>query len=170
MQRKLPKATPGLAKSVWQSQKRPSSRSVARALTAAGYRVDFTTIARWKRDGWRANNNDDHPLDVARAKLDSIAPLVTGNPLPAAAEEMEEQLSDAALLREESRKLSMLSLQVWNAAEPQLKKLVRRRTGELALLIQALADSSQSVINALLQADKMEHGEPLAGIARASRI
>jgi hypothetical protein len=114
-------------------------------MTAAGYRVDFTTIARWKRDGWRANSNDDHPLDVARAKLEAIAPLATGNPIPAAAEERKEQPSDAALLHEESRKLSALSLQVWNAAEPQLKKLVRRRTGELALLIQALAESSQAV-------------------------
>ena len=76
MDRKLPKATPALAKSVWENQKRPSARSVARAMTAAGYPVDFTTIARWKRQGWPAKANDDQPLDKARAKLESIAPLV----------------------------------------------------------------------------------------------
>jgi hypothetical protein len=132
MKRKLPKATPALAKSVWQSQKRPSSRNVARAMTTAGYPVDFTTVARWKRHGWRANSNDDHPLDVARAKLEAIAPLATGDPAPqdeASAENEAEQMSDAALLRRESQKLAALSAQVWNAAEPHLKKLVRSRTG-----------------------------------------
>ena len=135
MRRAIPKATASLAKTVWERQKRPSSRNVARAMTAAGYPVDFTTIARWKRQGWRANSNADHPLDVARARIEAIAPLATGNPIPAAAGESDEQLFGAALLREESRKLSTLSLQVWDTAEPQLNKLVRRRTGELALLI-----------------------------------
>ena len=55
----------------------------------------------------------------------------------------------------------------YNAAEPQLKKLVRRRTGELALLITALVESSQAVTNALSQAEKMEHAPPLAGTGSA---
>src|SRR5262249_14597023 len=53
----------------------------------------------------------------------------------------DEQLSDPALLRQEVRKLSALSIRVWDAAQPQLEKLVRRRTGELALLIQALVNA-----------------------------
>jgi hypothetical protein len=84
-----------------------------------------------------------------------------GDPTLAAAEEREEQLSDAALLRQESRKLSALSIRVWDAAEPQLKKLVRRRTGELALLVQALAETSQAVVDALSQAERMGSGPPL---------
>ena len=79
MKQQLPKATPGLAKTVWQSQKRPSTRSVALAMTVAGYPVNFTTVARWKRQGWRANSKDGHPLDVARAKREAIAPLATRN-------------------------------------------------------------------------------------------
>ena len=161
--RKLPKATPALAKSVWENQKRPSARSVARVMTAAGYNVHWVTVARWKRNGWKSNGNDDHPLDVARAKLEAIAALATGDPIPAAAKERDEQPSDPALLRQEARHLSALSLQVWNAAEPQLAKLVRRRTGELALLIEALAVSSQAAMNALSQAEKMENGPTLAG-------
>jgi hypothetical protein len=74
-----------------------------------------------------------------------------------------EQMSDAALLRQESRKLSALSTQVWDAAERKIAKLVRSRTGELALLIQALALSSQAAIDALLQAEKMQHAPPLSG-------
>jgi hypothetical protein len=137
-------------------------------MTSAGYDVHFVTVARWKRQGWRANSNDDHPLDVARGRLESLLPLATGNPVPAE-EKMgaDEELSDAALLRQESRKLSALSIQVWDAAEPQLKKLIRSRTGELAILIQALAESGQAVTNALSQAEKIEHGPPLAGTGGA---
>jgi hypothetical protein len=80
MDQSFPKATPALAKSVWQNQKRPSARSVARAMTAAGYPVHFTTVARWKRHGW-ADTDGVHPLDQARAALDSIAPLLTGDPM-----------------------------------------------------------------------------------------
>src|SRR5262249_23734385 len=136
----------------------------ARAMTVAGLPIHFTTVSRWQRQGWPEDSNDDHPLDIARSKLEAIAPLATGYPIPAAAEEGDKQLSDAALLRQESQKLSNLSIEVWNSAEPQLEKLVRRRTGELALLIEALAVSSQAAINAISQAEKMENGPTLAGI------
>jgi hypothetical protein len=49
--------TPQEAKHVWERQGRPSSRNVARVLTQAGRPVHFTTVARWKRRGWRANAN-----------------------------------------------------------------------------------------------------------------
>src|SRR5262249_21995700 len=129
MKRKLPKASPELAKSVWQAQSRPSTRSVARALTASGHRAHWATVARWRRNGWRINTNEDHPLDIARSKLESILPLVTGNPVPAEekVEGSTEELSDAALLRRESKRLADLSAQVWNVAERQLKRLVRGR-------------------------------------------
>src|SRR5262249_14449806 len=135
MRRKPPKATAALAKMVWKSQHRPSARSVARAMTAAGYDVHYVTVARWKRNDWKSNSNDDHVLDIARAKLEAIAPLATQDPIPAAARESDEQLSDAALLRQESRKLSALSIRVSGATQARLEKLVRHRTGELALLI-----------------------------------
>jgi len=66
-------------------------------------------------------------------------------------------MSDAALLRRESQKLAALSTEVWDAAGRKLGKLVRSRTGELALLVRALAESSQAAINALSQAEKIEN-------------
>jgi hypothetical protein len=108
--------------------------------------------------GWKSNSNDDHPLDVARANLEAIAPLATGNPIPAKPTDSgAEQMSDAALLRRESQKLAALSTEVWDAAGRKLGKLVRSRTGELALLVRALAESSQAAINALSQAEKIEN-------------
>jgi len=135
-------------------------------MTASGYDVHYVTINRWRRQGWQANSNDDHPLDIARAKLEAIAPLATGNPIPAVAEDGEKHISDAALLRQESRKLSALSTQVLDAAERKLGKLVRSRTGELALLIQALAASGQAAVSALAQAEKLEHAASLPSITK----
>jgi hypothetical protein len=37
---------------VLDSQRRPSARSVAKALTQAVSPVHFTTVARWKREAW----------------------------------------------------------------------------------------------------------------------
>ena len=50
-------------------------------MTAAGYPVHFTTVARWRAQGWPTQTDDVHPLDQARAALDSIAPLLTGDPI-----------------------------------------------------------------------------------------
>jgi len=44
-----PPVTPLEAKRVWDEQRRPSARSVAKALTQAGRPVHFTTVARWKK-------------------------------------------------------------------------------------------------------------------------
>src|SRR5262245_18548942 len=128
-----------------------------RAMTAAGYDVHWVTVARWRRQGWLSNADADHPLDVARAKLEAIAPLATGNPVAVEAKaDGGERVADAELLRQESRKLSALSTQAWDAAEPKLEKLVRRRPGELALLVKALTECGQAAVDALEQAERIE--------------
>jgi hypothetical protein len=77
--RPLPKATPEMAKRVWSRQQRPSARRVARAMGLAGYPVHWVTVARWRKSGWNAEPSG-HPLEVARAQLEAVAPLVTGDP------------------------------------------------------------------------------------------
>src|SRR6478672_2461767 len=77
--RSLPRATPELAQRVWARQQRPSARRVARAMQQAGYRVHFVTVNRWRAQGWRTTAAD-HPLEIARGRLEAIAPLVTGDP------------------------------------------------------------------------------------------
>jgi hypothetical protein len=68
------------AKREWDRQRRPSSRSVARVLTQAGRPVHFTTIARWKRQGWCSRTPSEHPLTAAMTMLDLAVPLLTGDP------------------------------------------------------------------------------------------
>ena len=164
----LPKATPALAKSVWQNQKRPSARSVARAMTAAGYPVHFTTVARWKRHGW-ADTDCVHPLDQARAALDSIAPLLTGDPMTKAEDLIREAkdnisevkdnldaLSDTERLRRAARELSITFILVATAIEQSVPLLVASRPSELAALIDALVACGQAANAATLQAERME--------------
>jgi len=169
MDQSLPKATPALAKSVWQNQKRPSARNVARAMTAAGYPVHFTTVARWKAQGWPTHINDVHPLDQARAALDSIAPLLTGDPMTKAEDLISEAkdnldgLSDTDRLRRAARELSVTFIRVANAIERSVASLVASRPSEVAALIDALVACGRAANAATLQAERIERGPPLTG-------
>src|SRR5262245_61845230 len=73
--------TPLEAKRVWEEQRLPSSRSVAKALTRAGRPVHFTTVARWKKREWQVEANLERPLAAAMRKIDLFAPLLTGEVL-----------------------------------------------------------------------------------------
>jgi hypothetical protein len=72
--------TPREAKRVWDEQRRPSSRSVAKALTQAGRPVHFTTVARWKKREWQVEARLQHPFAAAMRKIDLFVPLLTGDP------------------------------------------------------------------------------------------
>jgi hypothetical protein len=112
MDQQLPKATPELARAVWQRQRLPSARSVARALTQSGRPVHFTIVNRWQRYGWRAEPIE-HPLGQARADLECALPLVTGDPTTTIEDllrnspdrEQLEEFSDAELLRKAAREV-----------------------------------------------------------------
>jgi hypothetical protein len=75
-----PPVTPLEAKRVWDEQRRPSSRSVARALTQAGRPVHFTTVARWKKREWQVEPRLEHPLAAVMRKVDLAVPMLTGDP------------------------------------------------------------------------------------------
>ena len=75
-----PPVTPLEAKRVWDEQRRPSARSVAKALTQAGRPVHFTTVARWKKREWQVKPKLDHPLAAAMRKVDLFVPMLTRDP------------------------------------------------------------------------------------------
>jgi hypothetical protein len=110
----IPKASPDLAARVWNSQSRPSARKVATALSQAGRHVHFTTINRWRKQGWRSGSNE-HPVDTARAALDSATPILTGSAWTSVAELVKNEpeanhlreLPDLELLRVACRELAI---------------------------------------------------------------
>ena len=72
--------TPLEAKHVWDEQRRPSARSVAKALTQAGRPVHFTTVARWKKREWQVEPRLEHPFAAAMRKVDLFVPMLTRDP------------------------------------------------------------------------------------------
>jgi hypothetical protein len=52
---------------------------VARALTQSGRPVHFSTVARWKLQGWRSVEHGPHPLEMARRAIDVALPVPTGD-------------------------------------------------------------------------------------------
>jgi hypothetical protein len=72
--------TPLEAKRVWDEQRRPSSRRVAKALTRVGRPVHFTTIARWKKREWQVEPRLEHPFAAVMRKVDLFVPMLTGDP------------------------------------------------------------------------------------------
>src|SRR5260221_9968786 len=168
MKQPLPKATPDLAKTVWASQRSPSARSVARALTQSGRPVHFTTVNRWRCWEWR-DAKGQHPLDQARAALESALPLMTGDAtstiegLVHRSPERQnlEGLSDGELLRKAARELAMA---VYVVARKMLRQeaeaLVITRTGAVAVLLRALADATRFTSAAFGQVLSMKSTRP----------
>ena len=72
--------TPQEAKRVWDSQRCPSARSVAKALTQAGRPVHFATVARWRRQGWQTVTSPEHPVERARKAVDAASSVLTLDP------------------------------------------------------------------------------------------
>jgi len=110
----LKTCTPALAKQVWQATPKPSTRRVATKLRQSGARISHGTVARWKSQGWRSlQQEQQHPLEIARDRLDDAVPVLTGNPMSTAASMVQgsddretlEQLSDDELLRRAAREV-----------------------------------------------------------------
>src|SRR6266446_6178579 len=111
----LPAANPALARKVWDSMARPSTRRVARKLGQSGASISHATVARWRNRGWRPLEREQHPLEAAREELDDAVPLLTGHPMTMAkvlvegsAEREElEKLPDGELLHRVARELAV---------------------------------------------------------------
>jgi hypothetical protein len=124
--RTLPKVTPALAQRVWAGQQRPSARRVARAMQHAGYRVHFTTVNRWRAQGWRTTAAD-HQLEIARGRLEAAAPLVTGDPETTVHDLIDnpthsdfDELTDAEVLRRAAREVAIATAIIARAIKDRI--------------------------------------------------
>jgi hypothetical protein len=74
-----PLVTPQEAERVWNSHRCPSVRSVAKAMSQAGRPVHFTTVARWRRQGWRTVASPAHPLETAGRAVHAASSVLEGD-------------------------------------------------------------------------------------------
>ena len=164
--------TPAEAKAVWDSIPDPSSRKVAARLTQSGRPIHFSTIARWRSQGWREVTRAPHPLEAARAALDQAVPLLSGDAKSTAEDLVPpkvrgelEPLTDEKLLRAAARDVLIVQVALAREVRRQAETLVPKRPAELAALIQALGKSHDAVVGAFQQADAHHQvaveGQPL---------
>jgi hypothetical protein len=156
----LPRATPAMAKLVWQGLRgNRSSRIVSKKLLQAGFYAHHTTIARWRRRGWPANGKGKDSIDAALAGVDIAAPLLTGDPKTTVDELVNlnegkarlEELSDKELATAAVRQALITITLVEEAFNAQLPKLVNERPRETAVLVGALAVLLQTTTDAVRQ-------------------
>jgi hypothetical protein len=121
--RSLPRATPELAQRVWARQQRPSARRVARPMQQAGYHVHFATIVRWRAQNWPVKASE-HPLEIARGRLETVAPLVSGHPettiqslIDGSARSDFDELTDGEVLRRAARETAIATALVAKAIQ-----------------------------------------------------
>src|SRR6266446_2862297 len=86
----LPAPNPALARKVWDSMTRPSTRRVATKLRQSGASISHMTVARWRNRGWRPLEREQHPLEATREQLDDAVPLLTGDPTTVAEDRVKE--------------------------------------------------------------------------------
>jgi hypothetical protein len=159
----LPRVSSEEARIVWESQRRPSARNVAKALSQAGRHVHFATINRWRKRGWRTGPAE-HPLDTARAALDSAIPILTGNPTSSVVDFVEKdsdadqlrQLSDQELIRTASREIAIALIMCSRVLRERISELVSRKPKEVSILILAMSQCLKAAVVGLLHGGQLE--------------
>src|SRR5882757_2252817 len=162
----LPLIDPTLAKQVWEGMSNPSTRRVAQKIRQAGRAVSHETIRRWRTNGWRPLDREQHPIDAARAALDDAIPVLTSDPLTTAEsfcaankdDAPIDELSDAELIRRASRELASATIVVAQGLMLQPDIAVSRPV-EVGILLSSLAKCAQAVSAGFGQAVTMQAGE-----------
>jgi hypothetical protein len=141
----------------------PSTRRVAQKFRQAGRPLSHETVRRWRANGWRPLDREQHPLDVARAALDDSIPVLTRDPLTTAESfvgasnwaEALDHLSDAELVRKASRELASATIVVAQGLMLQPDIAVTRPV-EVGILLSSLAECAQAVSAGFGQAERGE--------------
>jgi hypothetical protein len=137
---------------------------VARAMQQAGYRVHFVTVNRWRAQGWRTTAAD-HPLEIARGRLEAIAPLVTGDPETIVEDLIRDPvhkdfdgLTDGEVLRRAAREAAIATALVWKAIKDRITKSDFDLL-ELTPALSALGQSMHALLGAFEQAMDLNEAE-----------
>ena len=146
---------------MWNSIQDPSARRVAKALSQAGKRIHYATIARWRAQGWRPVPSRAHPVEAARRTLDVVAPLLTGEATAGVEafldrrDHLEELdgLPDHELIRRAAREALVAVVLLCSELQRQATKLVVPKTLETATLLNAIAVTLKAATDGFAQAN-----------------
>jgi hypothetical protein len=155
-------ATPLGAKRVWDSQRFPSARSVAKALSEAGRPVHFTTVARWRREGWRMVMSPEHSIERARRALSTASSVLTGDPnitiedwVPREGRSEElTRIDDDQLLARMVRETSILSILLMEESARR-RDLISDKPKQIAAALEAAAAAVRACAEATSQVKRL---------------
>jgi hypothetical protein len=151
------RVTPEEAKRVWDSQRHPTPRSVARALSQTGRKVDSKTIARWEAQNWKSGPEQRRLLEAAEDGLDTALPLLTWDPTLSIrgilkmqeTAKMVESLTEEELLRLRTRVLRIALIVTSLELARRAKELVPERPEEFAHLLRAITQAFKVSLSAV---------------------
>ena len=131
----------------------------------AGFPVHFGTVARWRAQNWRAKASD-HPLEIVRGQLESVVPLVSGDPETSLADLIDDpargrdfaELPDAEVLRRAAREAAIATALVWKAIKDRITKSDFDLL-ELTPALSALGQSMRALPAAFEQAIDLQEAE-----------
>ena len=157
-----PLATPQEAKRVWESQCCPSARSVAKALTQAGRPVHFTTVARWRRQGWPTVTSPEHPLERALRAVDAASSVLTLDPTLSTRDWIRREggteeltrISDDQLLARAVRQTSIASILLMEEFARR-SDLIVGKPKEMAAVLEAVAVAVRACAEATGQVHRL---------------
>ncbi len=145
----------------------PTEHSDTSTPSTAPKTVHWVTVARWRRTGWQPiEPARRHPLALARAGLESVAPVVTGIPTTSIKDlineypnrESLEKLTDAELLRLAAREVAMAVVIISRTIQARATSLASTNTGGLADLLKSVGTALEAVGSAFLQALTLRRG------------
>ncbi len=144
--------TPAEAKEVWDSFKEPSARKVAAKFEAAGRKISFKSIAKWKREGWGAKSAAQLEERASRSieEINTALPAITGD--------VNSKLEDVAPVPPEAAATSPVPAQTVTTPVPDTRDNAER--AEDALL--ACINGATTVWNAIIELATMK---PTGGAA-----
>jgi hypothetical protein len=168
--------TPAEAKVVWDRMDHPSARRVATALTQSGRPVHFSTVARWKAEGWRSVEHGPHPLEMARRAIDVALPVLTGDATMTASDFVKANPAAKKLMKAPPEQV--LRMAMHEAATVQIvvaselcrhPELISSRPSEVAVLLKALAATYRALNNIPVQVLDLIRAQDEARVAAASK-
>jgi len=162
--------TPQEAKAAWEKTPSPSARRVATKLTQTGRPIHFSTIARWKADGWRDVPSRQHPIVEADLAVDVAAPVLAGDGIAASSNEANPEnkaedldgLTEPNIVKLAARQTCITMIELAREVQRQATPLVGAKPAELALLLKALGKAVGAAARGFEQARLLAAANPPA--------
>jgi hypothetical protein len=141
-------------KNVWEGTPNPTVRSIAEIMQAAGFKISFRTVARWKEQGWREDIQKDGsvPLREKAKRKPPALRLVMQNEIAKIPAETVAEADKIAATGE----IQLTDLDL-NRIDKRIKALAPKKAEDLM----ELQDRTRTIMNIVLMEEAMRKANVL---------